>query len=258
MKKQIGLGVIIALSLVGGLSAQSATEIIQRSRDLNQAKSTQMQAQMTVVAKDGSTSIREIEQYSVDENGLTRAVIVFKKPANVANTRFLVIENLNRDEDRWIYLPSLDKVRRIASGEGTGSFVGTDFTYDDISAMGRPIDRDTHTLLKEDTLNGKPCFVIESVPKKVGDGQYSRSVRWIDKVSFASYKAELFGKDGQLIKILELAKYETDGGYLTPKFTKMTNLQEKTSTTLEVKKVLYDKTIPKGVFTQDFLKTGRP
>jgi hypothetical protein len=129
---------------------------------------------MVITAKDGSTTERGIDQYARDNaNGLARAVIVFQSPATVRGIRFLTMDTPSGKSDQWIFLPALGKVRRIAASEGGGSFMGTDFSYDDMSAMDRDIALDTHTILREEALDGAVCYVIQSTPK---DGDYQQLV----------------------------------------------------------------------------------
>lgn len=249
---------LLALFSGTSLSAQSAEEIVEKSKTVNQAKSTQIQMFLTVTDKKGGVKNMEVEEYGVDADGLSKAVIVFKKPASVANTRFLVEEVKDGDESRKIFLPELGKVRRIASSEGGGSFMGTDFSYDDISTTARDTSRDEHVLLREESLGGTPCWVIQSTPRDRGDSQYSKSLRWIAKDNWLTLKAEMYDKAGELLKRLEIGKYEQRSGYWTPLVTKMSNLQEGSSTVMELRAVIYDKSIPSGVFTEKFLSTGRP
>jgi hypothetical protein len=175
----------------------------------------------------------------------------------VANTRFLTVENPGKADDRWIFLPALGKVRRISAGEGSGSFMGTDMSYDDISSADRDVDADEHAILREESLNGKEAWVIESKPKD-SDYQYSRMVSWIDKETHVSMKIELYDRKGELVKILEILKVEDKQGRLTSTVTKMTTVKAKTSTTINVDIIKYDDPIPASVFTTNFLETGRP
>lgn len=263
-------GMLKRLSLLGSLglfwaalvSAQTsnltATQIIEKSRNRIQRETVSTRARMVITAKDGSTTERLVDQYSSYTGGRSRTVVVFQKPASVAGTRFLTIENPGKEEDRWIFLPSLGKVRRIAGSEGSGSFVGTDFSYDDISSADRKADKDTHQLLRQETYNGRPCYVIESRPIDPSY-QYARIISWIDTETFIAYKMELYNKKSDKpIKLFEVLKVEDKQGRLTPVESRMTSLQKGTSTTIYVDIIKYDDPIPEGVFTTRFLETGRP
>lgn len=257
--KAIRITVACALCALASVSfAQTADEILDKAQKINSAKTTQIQMALTVTDKKGGVKTMEVEQYGIDDGGLSKSVIVFKKPASVANTRFLVEELVNNTQSQKIFLPELGKVRRIAASEGGGSFMGTDFSYDDISSSSRDTTKDTNVILKEESIGTQACWVIETIAKDKADSQYSKTVRWIAKDTYLTVKADMYDKAGNLLKSLEIGKYEQRSGYWTPLLTTMKNVQENTSTTMELKAVIYDKTIPVTVFTEKFLLTGRP
>ncbi len=253
---------LITCATAQGISAQSAAtlgadEIVRSSRDRIQAKTVSTRSRMVITAKDGSETERLVDQYSSDEGSQTKTVVVFQKPASVAGTRFLTITNPGREDDRWIYLPALGKVRRIAASEGSSSFMGTDLSYDDVSSADRSVDADTHVLLRDETIDGKDSWVIESKPKDSGY-QYSKMISWIEKSTRIARKIELYDRKGELVKVLEILKAEDKQGRLTPTVTRMSTVKAKTSTTIYVEIVKYDDPIPASVFTTKFLETGRP
>jgi hypothetical protein len=212
---------------------------------------------MIIKAKDGSETQRVMDQYSKDDaKGNKRTVIVFQNPASVKGTRFLTVENSGKEDDRWIFLPSLGRVRRIAASEGSGSFVGTDFSYDDISSANRKADLDNHKLLREENLNGRSCYVIESIPKD-SSYQYSKMIQWIDKETKANYRVELYDKRSTHVKTLESMDFKDVQGRLTALLTRMSTLTAGTSTDLRSDIVKYDDPIPETVFTTTYLETGR-
>ena len=208
--------------------------------------------------ENGAVTERVMDQYSKkDGRGNNRAIIVFQEPASVRGTRFLTIENSGRGNDQWIFLPSLSRVRRIAASEGSGSFVGTDFSYDDISSADRKADLDSHRVLREEDFQGKSCYVIESTPKD-SSYQYSKMIQWIDRGNFVPYKVELYDRRGNQVKLLEVLELREVQNRLAIIITKMTTLADGTSTSLNVVNLKYDDPIPEGVFTTNFLETGRP
>jgi outer membrane lipoprotein-sorting protein len=257
MNKKAAFFLIFSLIAGTALSAQDAAAIVAASRNRIKADTVSTRARMVITAKDGSTTERLIDQYSKDgPKGNDRTIIVFQRPPSVAGTRFLTIENPGAADDRWIFLPSLGKVRRIAASEGGGSFMGTDFSYDDISSTSRDADLDVHTLLREENLNGKSCYVIESRPKD-SSYQYSKMVQWIDKEADINYKLELYDKRNTLVKVVEMLDIKDVQGRLTPMRTSMTTFAAGTSTTIYADILKYDDPIPEGVFTTNYLETGR-
>jgi outer membrane lipoprotein-sorting protein len=244
--------------LAASLPAQTAEEIVRASRDRIQADSVYTQSTMILTAKNGTSTERVIEQFSKDGERGSRVVIVFHKPESVKGIRFLTMENPDREDDRWIFVPERGKVQRIAAADGSKSFVGTDFSNDDISSADRNVNLDSHSLLREEELGGNPCYVIQSVPKD-SSYQYSKMIQWIDKNTKVCPKIELYDKKNALVKTLEILKLEDKDGRLTPVQTRMTTHAAGTSTLITVNSIRYDDPkFPNGVFTQQFLRTGRP
>ena len=234
-----------------------AASIVRDSRDRIKADTVSTRSRMVIQAKSGSASERLIDQYSKDGPKGKRTVIVFQRPETVAGTRFLTMENPGSADDRWIFLPSLGKVRRMAASEGSGSFVGTDFSYDDIASASRSAGLDTHTLLREEELDGTACYVIQSVPKD-SSYQYSKMILWIAKDTKITMKIELYDKRNTLVKVAEMSGLKEVQGWLTATVTKMSTLAAGTSTTIFMDRIKYDDPIPEGVFTTAYLETGKP
>ena len=239
------------------LFAQDAAAIMQSAKDRIQSATMSSRSRMVITAKNGSTTERVIDQYAKDgANGFARTVIVFQSPATVKGTRFLTMDNASGKSDQWIFLPGIGKVRRIASSEGGGNFMGTDFSYDDMSAMDRDAALDTHTILREEALNGAACYVIQSVPQD-SDFQYSKTVTWVDKTNYRVYKREMYNKRGAIEKIMEISGYRDIQGRDSATETKVSTVAAGTSTTIYMDIIKYDDPIPEGVFTTAYLETGR-
>jgi hypothetical protein len=236
--------------------AQDAVSIMTTARNRVQMDTISSRSRTVITARDGTQTERVIDQYSKDGPNGARTIIVFQRPANVANTRFLTMDNASGGTDQWIFLPSLGRVRRIAASESGGSFMGTDFSYDDISSMDRDVSLDTHTLLREETLNGNLCYVVQSVPRD-SSFQYSKTITWVNKTNSLIYKSEMYNRRGELIKIMEMSDFSDVQGRLTPMQTKISMVGAGTSTTIYMEIIKYDDPIPEGVFTTAYLETGR-
>jgi outer membrane lipoprotein-sorting protein len=254
-KKIIGAAVFFLAAL--SLGAQSAEEIVRASRDRIEADTIYTRSTMVLTAKNGTETQRVIEQFAKDGAGGNNVVIVFHEPKSVAGTRFLTMENSGKEDDRWIFLPARGRVQRIAASDGSKSFVGTDFSFDDISSADRDVDLDSHSLLREESLGGNPCYVIQSIPKD-SSYQYTKMIQWIDKNTKVCHKIELYNKKNTLAKTLEILKLEDKDGRLSPMQTRMTTHAAGTSTLIVVDEIRYNARIPDGIFTQEFLATGRP
>ena len=134
--------------------------------------------------------------------------------------------------------------------------MGTDFSYNDMSSMTRDVNLDTHTILREETLNGNLCYVIQSIPHDSGL-QYSKMITWIDKSNYRIYKREMYDRRETLVKVMEISGYTDIQGRDTPTQTKLSTIAAGTSTTIYSDIVKYDEPIPEGVFTTAYLETGR-
>jgi hypothetical protein len=237
-------------------SAETAESVVDSARNRIGAATTTSRSRMVLTDKKGETSERIIDQFLKKGPDGDRTLIVFQRPASIAGTRFLTVENSGGASDKWIFLPNLGRVRRIAAAEGGGSFMGTDMSYDDIASANRDVTLDIHTLLREETLNSRPMFVIESVPKDKSY-QYSKMIQWIGKADKITYQIELYNKRGVLHKVLEVLTVKTIQNYETPVVTRMKTVTAGTSTTINVDSLKYDDPIPDGIFTQSYLETGR-
>jgi hypothetical protein len=266
--KRVGLFVLLVVICIGvgfaqDVAAVNAASIVRASRDRIDADTVSTRARMVITAKNGSTTERVIDQYGKplktagDAQERSRTVIVFQQPASVKGTRFLTLENASGNNDQWIFLPGLGKVRRIASSEGGSSFMGTDMSYDDLSAASRDVDDDTHTLLREVQYEGAACYVIQSVPKD-SSYQYAKMLLWIDRATLVNYKIEAYDRRGTLVKTLVSSGFRDVQGFLTPQQLKVTTIAAETSTTVYTDIIKYNDPIPDSVFSTRFLETGRP
>ena len=254
----------LAVTFALGTSAFAidGTEVMQKVYDRQKPDFSQA-AVMLTLAKDGKVEeVRKVGEYGRCKNNLTDVVMIFLSPATVQNTRFLVKENNGKDDDKWIYLPKMKNTRRIASSEGDKPFVGTDFSYDDMSS--REVDEDTHKLLKEseDKGNFKDLYVVESVPKDLKSSQYSKRISWVTKDSWIPTYIELYDKKGNLLKVNEIKSIQKLAGtngrtYNIPTENVMTNVQTKHSSSMRLGNIAVDKPLPDRYFTTDFLTNGK-
>lgn len=250
---------LLALVLLSSPTAQaeSGRKVMERVLDARSVESSAMDIEMTLIPPDGKRSTRRIQTLALDTDDLSGTITVFLEPASVRNTRFLTIENRDRPDDQWIYLPSLRRVRRIASSERDSSFMGSDFSYSDMSFSAGSIEDSTHTLLRDETLHGRTCAVVESVPDP-GTSIYSRQISWVDRETWLPLRVEFFTEGGeQPVKIMEAGGLRrVDGRRLTDRIT-MTTVESGHRTVLDIRQVRYDVPLDPGYFTTVFLETGR-
>jgi|WetSurMetagenome_2_1015567.scaffolds.fasta_scaffold34329_2 outer membrane lipoprotein-sorting protein len=249
----------VALMVGSSLFALDGTEVMQKVYDRKKPNFTKAAVIMQLNSKDGSTETRNVGEYGRCKNNLSDAVMIFLSPASVKDTRFLQKENKGRDDDKWIYLPALRTTRRVASSEGDKSFVGTDFTYDDMST--RDVSKDTHEMVREEKKGNFDCYVVKSTPVDKND-QYSYRMSWVDKTTWIPIYIEMYDKTGKLEKTNEIKTIQQktgDGNYTynIPTESYMRNVQTGHSTNLKIVNIEVDKPLADGYFTPNFLNTGR-
>lgn len=161
---------------------------------------------MELIGKDGSKRIRVLTmlRLDVDEGGVQKYFIYFHEPGDVRGMTFMVWKYPGKEDDRWIYVPAIDMIRRVAASDKRSSFVGSDFTYEDVS--GRDVGSDSHALLRSEKLGDRECYVIESVPRETAD--YTKRISWIDRERFLPLKEEYYDAQGELFRIFTADEIE--------------------------------------------------
>ena len=148
------------------------------------------QVRMTITNAKGDERRRQFTILRKDrEGGDQDYVVLFDRPADVRGTTFLVKKHVGGDDDRWLYLPDLDLVRRIAAGDKRTSFVGSNFFYEDVS--GRRLDVDTHELLETTDEH----YVVKNTPVAGEKVEFSHWIAWIDKTTFVPVKMDYMDGD---------------------------------------------------------------
>lgn len=187
------------------------TEIVQKSLAVNKVLDSTSDATFTLISKTGQERVRKtlgvskLQANGDDNMRMTR----FMAPADVKGTVSLLIEHSAADDDIWIYLPALKKVRRLVSSNKKDSFVGTDFSYGDV--IGHKATEWSYKLLREESEDGMPCYVIEATPKNdaVRDNSgYGKRVLWIRKDNFFAIKGELWDEALQPVKVFHMTELQ--------------------------------------------------
>lgn len=233
---------------------QDAGTIVSRSSAAFYYAGNDMRARVTMdlIDRDGGTRTRVLTMLRVDEaeGGNQRYFMYFHEPGDVRGMTFMVWKYPERQDDRWIFVPAVDLVRRIAADDAFSSFVGSDFTYEDVS--GRDVNADTPTLVREERLGERPCYVLQRVPAAAAD--YARRLSWIDEANFLPLKEEYYDAQGTLFRVFTADRVEEiasgQGGATLPTVTRRTmrNLGTGHRTEVRFDSVAYDQ----GLAADDF------
>jgi outer membrane lipoprotein-sorting protein len=247
--------VLAVLIFAGNAWAQklSVDEIVVKAnnRSYYQGKDGSAKADMTVTDAQGRTRQRQITilKLNIQEGGDQKYYVYFHKPNDVKGMSYIVWKHLGRDDDRWLYLPAMDLVRRIAASDKRSSFAGTTFLYEDIS--GRSVDLDTHELLGEDT----GYYTVKNTPKDAGVVEFLYYTVKIDKNNFVPIKAEYFDRSGKLYRTIEALEVRDIQGYPTVTRMKATDLNANANTVTEFSNIKYNLNLNESIFTERFLRT---
>ena len=190
------------------------------------------------------TKIQNPESYCGDQ----RIYVYFRRPADISKMVFMVHKHITGDDDRWLYLPALDNVKRIAASDKRTSFVGSHFFYEDVS--GRSIEADSHELLE----TTDDYYILKNVPKKPDTVKFGYYKAYVHRKTFLPVKIEYFDKKGEKYREYEALKVETIQGHLTVIQSRMKDLRAKGETVLEYSGVKYDIGLPEDVFTERYLR----
>lgn len=250
----VAAGWLALLPTCSAAQEMTPAEIVARSQEAFLAPGDDMSARVTMrlVNKSGRERVREMTMLRKDlEGGDQKYFIYFHQPADVRDMTFMVWKYEGRPDDRWLFVPAISLVRRVAANDSRSSFVGSDFTYEDIS--GRDIDADTHTLVGEEALEGTACFVVESVPQDDGL-EYQRKVSWIDKASFLSLKEEYYDRRGELYRTYSADAVADVDGYRTVTHRTMTDHAKEHHTEVVFDSVEYDVGLDEDLFTERSLR----
>ncbi|GAA4360347.1 outer membrane lipoprotein-sorting protein [Kangiella marina] len=208
-------------------------------------------ARMIVIDKDGNKQLRQfvILRKDREDEGDQSFLVVFSRPTDVKDTVFLVDKKVKSDDDRWLYLPGLDLVKRISAGDKRTSFVGTDYYYEDVS--GRNPALDSHHIINqtEDT------YLLKSVPKESGEVEFSYYQSTISKETFLPMTVEYFNDDNKLYRKVEVVEVKEIEGIPTVIKSQVKNLETGSTTLLQFRKPRYNLGIPDDVFTTRSLRS---
>ncbi|PIF05667.1 MAG: outer membrane lipoprotein-sorting protein [Draconibacterium sp.] len=241
--------------------AQTLTgrEIIQKVKDLPDGDTRSSEMILKLINKRGKVRERKVISYAMDvgkNKKDQKTLIFFQYPGDVKGTGFLTwdYDEIGKNDDKWLYLPAMKKTRRISGSSAKKDyFMGTDFTYDDMGS--RNVDEDEHQLLREETVDGHKCWVVESTSKDDRD-IYSKKISWIRQDCYIAVKVEYYDKQAKLHRELILSEIGKVDGFWVAKKMHMTNVQTNHQTIILIENPKYNIPIDENSFTVAKLEKG--
>jgi outer membrane lipoprotein-sorting protein len=243
----------LLLQTPGSGLAITGSEVLDRSRKANQSKTQISEIHMLLIDKKETEQERAVKIWAF-QGDCDRSLTRFTAPKNVEGVGFLVVSEKG-EAKRWLYMPKSAKTRMIAEGDKNKSFMGTDFTYYDLSP--HDIDNESFDAVKETTIDGHACYEVRGRSKTPETSLYGDVVKFVRKDNFVPIKVEFYDKSGKLMKRSTVLDLQNIKGNWTPMKMEMHNVQTEHKTIMTVNKVEFDTDIPDNVFTQTYLEKGR-
>jgi outer membrane lipoprotein-sorting protein len=166
-------------------------------------------ANMTMILKNkqGKESNRAIRSKTLEVKGDgDKSLSIFDTPRDVKGTAFLTFSHKVGDDEQWLYLPALKRVKRINSRNKSGSFMGSEFSYEDIASQ--EVEKYTYKFLREEEFQGQPAYVSESYPVDAKNSGYSKRISWVDTKEYRLLKVEFYDRKKSLLKTLTVDGYQ--------------------------------------------------
>lgn len=215
-------------------------------------------AELTMILRNsqGQETERAMRLHGLEVlDGGDKSLTIFDEPKDVNGTAFLNFSHAKEPDEQWIYLPALKRVKRIASRNKSGPFMGSEFAYEDMTAF--EVEKYTYNYLGEDTVQNRKMFIVEQTPIDEFSG-YTRQKVWIDQERYIPYKIEYFDKKGSLLKTLELNEYTLYlDKYWRALRTEMFNEQNGKSTEIITHEIEFKTGLEDSDFDKNSLKRAR-
>jgi hypothetical protein len=237
--------------------ADEALKLMQRVYDRPNGRDLTTASRMELTEKGRPARVRELISYRLDRGrGETVNLVRFLEPKDIAGTALLSVDKADGANDQSLYLPGLDRVRKIAGDRKGGRFVGSDLYYEDLRERKPAADR--HRLIGKESVGGVACEVVESIPVDAAESVYRKRISWVDPVAALVHRVDFFEKDLETpSKRWLLVERKRIQGYWTVTDSRLTDLTSGHETRMLAQQVLYDRKLPAKLFTAQSLSDER-
>ncbi|MEA1891772.1 MAG: outer membrane lipoprotein-sorting protein [Campylobacterota bacterium] len=253
---------LIASLTLSSLFAITGQEIAQKVHDRDDGDNSISNMKMILIDKKGKKRVRNLKTYVKDKGNDRLKLMFFLSPADVRNSGFLTYDydDSNKDDDQWLYLPELKKVKRIASSDKSSSFMGSDFTYSDMTS--KNVQDYTYEIMKEKKVGNHMTWQILVTPKSektIKETGYEKSIVFVRQDNFVIIQALNYIKIGKKLKYMKVLSLEKiEGIWTTTKMQMITKKGKKTlhKTIFEFSDIQYNQNLEESFFTTRTLERG--
>jgi len=211
---------------------------------------------MTLTNRKGQKANRKMHGYSMEVEGDgDMSMTIFVTPADVKGTASMTYTHKTGNDDQWLYLPAIKRVKRISSSNKSGPFMGSEFAFEDLSSQ--EVEKYTYKFISEEKINGQNCYKVERYPVSTSSG-YKRNIVWFNKSNYRVEKVEYYDRKDALLKTLTFSNYKQYlSKYWRPNILKMVNHQNGKETLLEFSDRAFGINLTKEYFSQNSLKRAK-
>jgi hypothetical protein len=243
--------VLAGFAVASILGAQEARQIVEEAQKRSRASSQRYEGTLQVVDNKGKISTKKWEYERIGSHGASKAVLRFNAPAEVKGVALLVVNHPDRASDQWLYAPEIGRERRVALQDRSRRFFGTDFTFEDLEE--RDVSQYEYRLLAEESIEGAPCWKIESRPVRGKSSQYTHSYVWIRKESYAPARIENY-RGANPVRQLQYSDIRRVQGIWTAHRLDMFDVGRNSHTLLTMEKLEYNVPLSDDQFTLQSLR----
>jgi len=249
---------LVSPAMVGAQSSQEkGLEIAKKmkSRDIGWGNS-QSEMVMTLRTKKGQEISRQMRTKALEVDGDgDKGLTIFDTPIDVKGTSFLSFSHTVGNDDQWIYLPAVKRVKRIASRNKSGPFLGSEFAFEDLSSF--EVEKFSFNYLRDEELNDMSVVVIEMDPVDKYSG-YTRAQAWVDTEHYRVHKIDFYDRRDTLLKTLTISNYQVyNDKYWRAHKQSMVNHKTGKSTDIEIKNLEFDVGLTDKDFNENRLQRAR-
>ncbi len=254
IKLALGLSILFSATAFG---QDRGLEIAKKAEEVDNGwGSNSNQLKMTLTDRNGRKTTRQMHGYSKEVEGDgDMSMTIFDTPETVKGTASMTYTHKTGDDDQWLFMPAIDRVKRISSSSKSGPFMGSEFAFEDLSSQ--EVEKYTFKYMSEEKMNGVDCFKVERFPISKTSG-YKRNIVWFNKMNYRPEKIEFYDRKNELMKTLTFSEYKQySSKYWRASVMEMINHRNGKETRLDFTNLKFDIELTEEDFSQNALKRAK-
>ena len=254
MNKRMMASVALACALGGvAFAGEDARAIVAESQRRTQSKSERYEGTLQVIDQKRRVSTKRWRFERLGSYGDSKSLLRFTDPPEVRGVALLIYNHPDRSSDQWMWRPEIGRDQRIALQDRSTRFFGTDFSFEDLEE--RDVNQFDYRLLGEESVDGAPCWKIDSTPKQGKSSQYTHTVLWIRKDNYVLAQLEGYDKNG-LVRRVNYRDIQQVQGIWTARTVEVLDARKNSRTVLKLEKLQYNVPLGENDFTMQALRRG--